>query len=873
MIAIKRLRPSSVCAAVAISMALGSPVVTAQESEDELIEEVITTGTRKEGQSPAETMSPIDVLAGTSLSNQATFDMTDGLTKVAPSFNTQRFPIADGTAFIRPVTLRNLSPDQTLVLVNGTRRHRSPLVNLQFAPLGTVNQGAQAVDFSAIPALAIKRMEVLRDGASAQYGSDAIAGVVNVILKDADNGFTVSAQTGEYFEGDGTRNSIAANGGFSLGGSGFLNATVEYSTADTTSRGVPHIACGGVAAVVGDDTVPLDGLCQRWGDPDVETLKAFVNIGVDINDTTEFHANVSYSDNDTISDFFYRTPVLDPAEQVTGRSTLIVDVVDTIGTGPCNDGAGDCIPDDAPQQLVDDIIAAGLDPDDYLTFDANSPSQYILLNPIHTMFPGGYNPDFGAAISDLAFAAGVRGQFGAEGIWDVTVRTAEAEADYTLSESINPSLGALSPTSFKPGKLTQEENEVNLDFVLPLDMGAMPVNFAFGGQWRQETYKITAGDVASRSAGPAFIFGVGSDGFQGFPTASAGSFDSDSYAAYVDVEVDFTDIFTGGAAVRFEDYDEFGSNVSWKLSGRVDISDQFALRGTISTGFRAPTPGQINTLNTTTSADASGNLIPSGTYPVNSIEAQVLGSSPLDPEESQSFTLGAVWQPADNVSVTVDYYDISIEDRLALLGPNTVTQAQADQMEALGVPNAQLLVGSLASYFANAFDSDVNGVDLAVTADWEVGGGNLTADLRHTWNEQEVSNVTPNTINASRVCDLEHQVPDHRTVLTLDYQTGGLIGGFLRLNNYGGWDSTGGLFSPGDCSDFTRYSGALIVDLEATFTFADNYHISIGGENVFDEEPDREGDVVLGVLGVDRAITSPWGTNGGFWYVRLQADF
>jgi iron complex outermembrane receptor protein len=855
-----KFRRPAVSAAVAIALALGSPAAMSQETEDELIEEVVTTGTRKEGLSPTETMSPVDVLAGTALSNQATFDMTDGLTKVSPAINTQRFPIADGTAFIRPVTLRNLSPDHTLVLVNGNRRHRSPLVNLQFAPLGTVNQGAQAVDYATIPSLAIKRIEVLRDGASAQYGSDAIAGVINVILKDYSEGFTVSAQTGEYFESDGTRTTIAANGGFSLGSSGFINATAEYSTADITSRGVPHIACAGVIAEVGEDTVPLDGLCQRWGDPDVETLKTFVNLGIDINDSTEFYANLSYSDNDTISDFFYRTPVLDPAAGVDGRSTLIVDT------------DGDRLPDNAAQQLVDDIVAGGGDPADYLTADAGSPSGWVLLNPIYTQFPGGYNPDFGASISDFAVVAGIRGDFGSDGTWDVSARSASSEADYTLSETINPSLGRLSPTSFKPGKLTQEESELNVDFVMPIDSG-VPLNVAFGGQLRQETYKITAGDDASISAGPAFIFGVGSDGFQGFPTESAGSFDSDSYAAYLDIEADFSDRITGGAAIRFEDYDEFGSTFDWKLSGRVEVTDSFALRGTVSTGFRAPTPGQINTLNTTTSADATGNLIPSGTYPVNSVEAQVLGSIPLDPEESQSFTLGAVWQAADNVSVTLDYYDISIEDRLALLGPNTVTQAQADEMEAQGVANAQLLVGSLASYFANAFDSDVTGIDLAIVADWEVGSGNLTADLRHTWNEQEISNVAPNTINESRVCDLEHQVPDNRTVLTFDYQTSGIFGGFLRLNNFDGWASTGGLFSPGDCSDFTRYSGALIVDLEARFTFAERYSVSVGAENILDEEPGKEGDVILGVLGVDRSITSPYGNNGGFWYVRLQADF
>ncbi len=239
------------------------------------------------------------MFGGDALANQATFDMTDGLTKISPSINTQRFPIADGTAFIRPVSLRNLSQDQTLVLVNGTRRHRSPLVNLQFAPLGTVNQGAQAVDYSALPALAIKRVEVLRDGASAQYGSDAIAGVINVILKDADEGITVSAQTGEYFEGDGSRTTLAANAGFSLG-DGFLNATIEYSTADTTSRGVPRADCAGVIAVVGSGVVPLNGLCQRWGDPDVETLKFFLNAAVDVSDNVELFANASFSDNDTV---------------------------------------------------------------------------------------------------------------------------------------------------------------------------------------------------------------------------------------------------------------------------------------------------------------------------------------------------------------------------------------------------------------------------------------------------------------------------------------------------------------------------------------------------------------------------------------------
>ena len=862
--ALTELRPITLSLAIVISIAMAPSIALPQEEgADEAIEEIVATGTRREGLSPTETLSPVDVFGGDLFANQATFDLTDGLTKIAPSINTQRFPIADGTAFIRPVSLRNLSPDQTLVLVNGTRRHRSPLVNLQFAPLGTVNQGAQAVDFSSLPSAAIKRIEVLRDGASAQYGSDAIAGVINVILKDADEGITLSAQTGEYYEGDGTRSTIAANAGFSLG-DGFLNATIEYSTADTTSRGVPHISCGGVEAVVGPGVVPLDGLCQRWGDPDVETLKFFLNAAIDVNDNVEVFANASYSDNETISDFFYRTPVLAPAEMIGGRDTLIVDA------------NGDFIPDDAPQGLVDDIIADGLNPSDYLTANAASASGFVLLNPIASMFPGGYNPDFGADISDFSIVAGVRGETAGGLSWDVRVRSAESEADYLLSETINPSLGALSPTTFRPGKLTQEETSFNADFVKTFDIGnfASPLNFAFGFEFRDETYKIGAGDQASIELGPAFIFGVGSDGFQGFPTESAGSFGSESIAGYLDLEVDFTDRFSGGAAIRYEDYDEFDdSTFDGKLSGRFEVTDTFALRATVSTGFRIPTPGQINTLNTTTSADTAGNLIPSGTYPVNSLVATTLGAIPLTPEESTSFTLGAILQASDNIAITLDYYDIEIEDRLALLGPNTITAADVAVLTAAGVPNANLLLGSLASFFANAFDSDVTGIDLAITGDFELGPGSLTVDLRHNFNEQEVSNVIANTINASRVFDLENQVPEQRTTLSFDYQTGEMFGGYVRINRYGSWESTGGLFSPGDASDAASYGSEVLVDIEATLTLNEMFRITVGAENVFDVEPDLEQDAILGVLGARTAITSPFGNNGGFWYVRLAADF
>ena len=854
---------------IVVSLAVSPSISMSQDEstgkEADAIEEIVVTGTRRANQSYIETLSPIDVLAGATLDDQATFDLTDGLTKIAPFINTKRYPIADGTAFIRPVTIRNLSPDHTLVLVNGTRRHRSPLVNLQIAPLGTVNQGAHAVDFSSLPAAAVKRIEILRDGASAQYGSDAIAGVMNVILKDADEGFSVSAQGGEYYEGDGTRFSVDANGGISLGGRGFLNGTIEYSSADKTDRGIARPDATQVANVVGADLVPLDGKGQRWGDPDVETIKLFFNGAYDLTDNIEFFANVGYTDNETVSDFFYREPVLPPANMFTARTTLQIDT------------DGDFLPDPAPQSLVNSINTSGLNPSDYITADPTSPSGFVLLNPIHTMFPGGYNPDFGADITDESYVVGLRGEVENWDLkWDISGRVQEGELVYRFfSETINPSLGALSPTEFVPGILTQEETGINADFIKTFEVGSLasPLNVAFGFEYREETYTIDAGDQASIEAGPtAAFFGVGSDGFQGFPTEAAGTFDSEYYAAYLDLEADITERFSVGGAIRYEDISDIGDTFDWKLAGRFTVNDRVALRATVNTGFRAPTPGQVNTLNITTSADTSGNLIPNDTYPVDHPVARTLGAVPLVPEESLSFTVGAVFTPFDNTNITVDYYDIEIEDRLALRN-FTLGATEVAALTTAGIPNANLLNGSLAGFFVNGFDSNVTGIDFALTSDFEIGPGVLTFDIRHNFNEQEVSNIAAGTINASRVFDLENQVPEHRTAVTFNYQTDGMFDGFVRLNRYGDWKSTGGIFSPGDASDGSSYDSEIIVDIEATLTFQERFKLSVGGENVFDNDPDDEQDPVFQYLGVVPSLTSPFGFNGGFWYVRLGAEF
>ena len=855
----KTLLATSIAALVP---AFTAPLAVAQQSSAGL-EEVVVTGTRKEGLSPTETLSPIDVISSESLSRQASFSLTESLTQIAPSLNTQRFPIADGTAFVRPVTLRNLSPDHTLVLVDGTRRHRSALVNLQLAPLGTVNQGSQGVDFATFPSAAIKRVEVLRDGASAQYGSDAIAGVVNVILKDADEGFTISGQYGEYDkDGDGQRSVVSANGGLSLGGNGFLNLTGEYATTDTTSRGQARPDAADVADIVGKSEVPYSGLGQRWGDPELDSYTGVFNTAYNVSENLELYGNGSYYYNETKGGFFYRTPVLpgDGNLEVPARNTLEV-----VGED------GKVL--DASQELVNSITGQGLNPSNYLVPDASSPSGYILRNPIYTQFPGGYSPIFGADITDTFLVLGARGEFGNSDLsWDLKGRYGENEVKYNLKNSINPSLGSLSPTDFEPGTLTQEESGVNLDFVKTFDNN--PANLGFGFEWRRETYKISTGDQASIEVGPTYAqFGVGSDGFQGFFPDSAGSWDSDSWATYLDLETEITDKLSGAMAMRYENFEEYGTTLDWKFSARYDFTDNFALRATANTGFRAPTPGQVHTLNVTTTADSSGNLIPSGTYPIDNPVAQVLGATDLENETSNSYTAGIVWTPVDKLSITVDYYDISIEDRMAL-SSNTISQQDVDELKAQGYPDAELLLDSNANYFTNGFDTQVTGVDLAITTWHDIGAGTLTTDMRHNHNKQEISNVKTNAIDQSRVYDLENQVPEDRSVLSFIYDLGG-FSGLLRANYYGNWQTTPGLFGDGSDSKANtyHYNDAVLVDLELSYTFAEHYTATIGGQNIFDEYPDKEGDGTLQFLGDVYAVTSPFGFNGAFWYARVSASF
>jgi iron complex outermembrane receptor protein len=822
----------------------------AQDTEDD---DIIVTGTRVEGTSPTQSLSPVDLVPADALTEQGSLELTDQLTSIAPSINTQRFPISDGTAVIRPVNLRNLPPDSTLVLVNGSRRHRSALVNLQAEPFGTVNQGAQAVDFGIIPSSAIARIEVLRDGASAQYGSDAIAGVINVILREDREGLRLNGQYGQFFEGDGENYTVGANLGLPLGPEGFVNLTLEYLSSGITSRGSARPDAAAVAAFLGDPSlVPFDGLGQRWGDPDVESTRFFANASLPLGGV-EVYGHASYVDQTTFSGFFYRGPFGVPG--VAPRNTLCV----------CTEVLpGVFEPDDTPQAIVDDINGLGLDPNDFLTADAGSPSGFVSLNPIHTLFPGGYNPTFGADIIDYAAVVGVAGEMGALR-WDLSGRFARNELSYFLENTINPSLGINSPLNFRPGDLTQEESGVNLDFVIPWNIGLPePINVAFGAEWRNETYEIAAGDPASFAQGPtSTLFTFGSDGFQGDSPAAAGEFGRDSHAVYLDLETRLGDRLDVGVAGRFEEFDDFGENFSWKVAGRFEFTPAFAVRGTLSTGFRAPTPGQINTLDVTTTADATGALILQGTFPTNGPVAATLGAEPLEPEESFNATIGLVYSPSRDFMVTLDLYQIDVDSRISLLTQGIVAGSPEDlALIAAGFPGIRS-----AGFFANAYDTTVRGVEVAVVKSFDLGAmGDLTLDWRHAYNEQEIRDVIFPNVNPELLFDYENQLPAHRSVLTANYDYNDRWGGFVRANYYDGWqDLTFG--------ELGRFGSEVLIDAEVQVQVTDQVQIAFGGENVFDEYPDNETNSTLVFLGATRPISSPFGFNGGQWYVRLRAEF
>lgn len=844
-------------AGYSLSMTVATSAM-AEEAAEENVEKIAVVGARGAPRSVTSSPVPVDVLTADDINGVASSDMNDIMMTLVPSYTLSRQPISDGGTFIRPASLRGLPTDKTLVLVNGKRRHRAALVQIG-------GSGTQGPDLATIPAAALGSVEVLRDGAAAQYGSDAIAGVINFQLKNNAEGGSLSLDAGQYYEGDGQQYTISGNKGFSLGDDGFLSISAEVTDSEATYRGEQYCESWfcvddqseqyvADAEAMGRSVHGTDGEVQPWGQPNYSGAKVFLNAGYALSGDMELYSFANYSESEGDGSFFYRYP---------GNGT-IEDLREIDGT---------------------------------------------IYSPLEK-FPGGFTPRFFGDITDYSFAAGLKGMSGSLG-YDISGRYGYNEISYTLANTINPSMGAASPTKFHPGDLSNDELQFQADFTYDLAEYVL----AFGLSYMEESYEISQGDEASYAVGPHSIpdpyglcsrvdngfglatdeqvaaavangldcsdssdpvytaVGVGSNGFPGYSDEFIGTYERDSYAVYGDISGDITDELFAQAAIRYEDYSDFGSEVVYKIAGIYQLTDEIALRSSYGTGFRAPTPGQQGTTNVSTRLP-NGFPVATGLFPANSVVAQALGAEILKPETSTNFTFGLTAE-FDSLTLTVDYYHILLEDRVNAISTMDVstdpTSGEAYDnylaLDAAGVVGANTIGGVF--FFQNAFDTVTEGVDVVATYSMESELGDTMITASFNYGTNEFDGDPGDLFNAEDRFDFENGTPETRGVFSVkhsmdDFSVTG------RVSYYGGYENA----QNSTLEVIQEWDAEYMFDLEGTYFINETLSVSLGARNLFDNYPDPGSDA-MGETCCGRIYRSDsivdW--QGGYYYMKLNASF
>ena len=779
--------------AIALLAALASTSTTthAQEAqvppEPKTLDTLIVTGTRASDRTVAESTAPIDIITPETLEATGTVELATALSRALPSLNFPRPAITDGTDAVRPAQLRGLAPDQVLVLVNGKRRHTTALINLN----GSQGRGSSPVDLNAIPIAAIERVEVLRDGASAQYGSDAIAGVVNVVLKGSNSGGSVALRGGKYSAGDGEQAQLSGDSGFKLGGDGFIHLAAQVGHQDQTDRAKPF---NGVVE-------------QRFGDPEVDAHAFSYNAELPLAEGVALYSFASYSKRDVLSNGFFRWD-----------------------TDPRN---------------------------------------------IPEIYPDGFLPQINNISDDRSIVAGLRGE--TVGGWnlDLSFNHGINHLDFDIKNTLNRSLGPTSPTEFYAGSLEVTQNVINLDVNKPFDVSwmAYPLTVAFGAEWRGEKFNMSPGeplsyadtglinpDTGLRTPG-------GSQVFPGFKPSDVGRYDRHSYSVYASLEGDITDRFSAGIAARAEEYSDFGSTTSGKLSARYAFSDAIALRGTVSTGFRAPSLQQQFFQSTATNF-IGGIPFEVVTFKVDNPTAIALGAEPLKAEESTNLSLGLVLQPLESLYITVDAYRIEVDDRI-VLSENLTGDAVRAFLEARGIFGA-----NGGRYFTNAIDTRTRGVDLVGTYNWRLDSGSFDLTAGYNYSKTEITRIAPNPeeltsggLNLERIGRVEIGrvtvgAPRDKAFVSGVWNTGNWAfnaaatryGEFTVLNSDPTLDQT--------------YAAEWTLDLAATYRLG-AWDFTLGGDNVLDAYPDEQIAGRGGRTYLPYSSASPFGFNGAFVYGKI----
>ena len=850
-----------------------------------ITESVVVVGSRAEPRSVIESTVPVDVIRTNELASQGSRDLASQLRTVVPSFNINTQPISDAATVVRPANLRNLAPDHTLVLVNGKRRHRAAVITW----LGNgIADGSQGPDISVIPSIAIRQVEVLRDGAAAQYGSDAIAGVLNFQLKDDPSGGSFEIQSGAFLDnnpgdpgtcgdgiigdikhscngigGHGRTFSVAGNVGVPLGEDGFANFSMEYGTADPTNRAIQR---DDASAVIGAGNTNVRDTAQVWGSPRVDhDFKLFANFGHLFQDKYQLYGHGNYLSRKVTGGFYFRNPHtrggVFRGPVVDGNRTLLVGDRVWASTAPTakepppgrEPGAGGCpiipIIDNVPDASA--LAAVEADPDCFTLF---------------SRFPGGFTPQFGGDLIDYSAVGGLRG-FAQNGFtWDASASIGVSEIDQFIFDTVNASVGFDTPTSFRPGIYRQEETNLNFDISYPVsDL----VHFAAGTEWRREEFTIGAGDPMSWEIGPyaAQGFSSGSNGFNGYRgDTTAGAWDRTNIAVYGDVEFSDAGSWTLGTALRFERFNDFGSTVNGKVSGRVKLNDLAALRAAFSTGFRAPTPGQQNAFNVTT-AFIGGQLTNQGVVPATSAVAMARGGGQLQPEKSRNYSAGIVLAEGP-FTFTADFFRVDIDDRVALAQEISLTEDEIETLLAEGIPEARNF--PVFRFFLNDFATTTQGIDLIST----LVQGRTTFSAVFNYTDTQVKDVESSVIDQFRITTLERGLPNTRWSFSVnhDARRWNLMG---RVNYFGQfWDSEDGrnaadLGVVADSFLYPSYAGRALLDVELGIPLGENVALAVGGENILNTYPEvnKYGSMTVGN---HYGQFSPFGFNGANIYVRLN---
>lgn len=871
---------------------------TEQEGEEAptaipIEEELIVVGSRVRGRSEIESPVPVDVVKGEDFVAQGASDMDAIVAALVPSYNVNPEPISDAATLMRPATLRGMSPDATLVLLNGKRRHRGSVITL----LGSgLSAGAQAPDLSSIPGIALDRLEVLRDGASAQYGSDAIAGVMNFVLKKNRSGGIFEAKLGSTFEGDGQRMVYAGNIGLPLGPNGYASLSAEYKAVDPTDRAVQRSDAQDL--IDAGNTAVRTPHAMVWGGPEIrDDIKLIGNFGIDLTDNVEAYGWANHSTRTVEGGFYFRNPntrngVFNGASNVSFDpvTRLVVPSgtagaetwAESVRVANLDTSQGGCGPNTI-QDPTTGVSYAEEDPAaSYSSVIASLPSHCFMFQRVQ---PGGFTPQFGGDVTDQSIAAGIQGTLEGDWFWDLSVVNGSSESVFFINNTVNPQVWAKlydagqDPGSiqlnYHPGTYKETDTVINASVTKPFEVGRMhgPLNVSAGVESRSETFEIIAGEPNSWFIDPSSDgltiqgFGIGSNGFPGFPASDAGERVVDSWATYVDLEGDATEGLKLGAAVRYEDYKDYGTTLDYKLTFRAQVNDTMAIRGAYSTGFRVPTAGQSNLRNVTTEF-TGGKLADIATLPPTNPVAQQKGAIPLKPEESTNTTIGAVWA-FDWGDLTIDYYNIKMEGRIAFTSRFTLTPEDISALVAAGVPDATSFTS--VRYFTNQQDATADGFDVVLTVPFEFMDGQSNITLAGNWKGVELVKFNPNYTSLHLKNTIEDGSPANRMTMTWSHTYDEWFG-YLRLRRYGShYDAT--LNSAG----VSYYPDpGLLFDVEVARDFGENFTAVFGLENALDHYPSENPNGPVdargsgGASGLIYPEQSPYGFVGGSYYVRVQ---